>query len=132
MSETTLPPPVSCAITASKSAILPLPASLSRPPPAFVCPQPIASSVKNGSLMHLEGDETFIAGLFLFFSFFITAWREPASIFQWRCLPTVCQCGCFLQRFLMATSVDKLPQSEGRGTEQEQRLHFKIRLRTNT
>lgn len=32
----------------------------------------------------------------------------------------------------MATSVDKLPQSEGRGTEQEQRLHFKIRLRTNT
>lgn len=41
-----------------------------RPPPAFVCPQPIASSVKNGSLMHLEGDETFIAGLFLFFFFF--------------------------------------------------------------
>lgn len=44
--------------------------SASRPPPAFVCPQPIASSVKNGSLMHLEGDETFIAGLFLFFFFF--------------------------------------------------------------
>lgn len=69
MLETTLPLPVSCAITASKSAILPLPPSLSRPPPAFVCPQPIASSVKNGSVMHLEGDETFIAGLFLFFFF---------------------------------------------------------------
>lgn len=77
-------------------------------------------------MKHLSQD------FFFFFSFFITAWREPASIFQWRCLPTVCQCGCFLQRFLMATSVDKLPQSEGRGTEQEQRLHFKIRLRTNT
>lgn len=44
--------------------------SISQLSPAFVSPQPIASSVKNGSVTHLEGDETFIGGLFLFLSFF--------------------------------------------------------------
>lgn len=76
-----------------------LPPSLSRPPPAFVCPQPIASSVKNGSVMHLEGDETFIAGLFLFFFFSLRHGESPHQYFNGTACPPCVSVGVFCSVF---------------------------------